>query len=153
MRGQSSIEYMAIVAAVFVVLATVTVPQMVKPGRDAAQDTEFLSQARAASDWIANAINGTYGSPEGPVITEFFQFQRSWSLKMSEDNLRVGVGINEGTKWAESSLKYGFDNSITDISGGIYTIIVEQNPDEKEHVKLNVENNKIYINIRPGDGG
>lgn len=152
MRGQGSIEYFTIVAALLVVFAGVTITQLVNPTSEAAREGEQLAQARAASDKIANAINGVYGSSEGAVMTESIYLSRSWDLETNSDNLQIGIEIDGEMRWAKSNLKYGFDDSISNISSGSYTVIVEWTGDEDEGITLVSENNKIYVYINPGGG-
>ncbi|KXB00104.1 hypothetical protein AKJ42_01665 [candidate division MSBL1 archaeon SCGC-AAA261C02] len=153
MCGQGAIEYFTIVAALIVVFAGVTITQMVNPFSESAREEEQLAQAQVASDTIANAINGVYANSEGAVITEFVNVSKSWSLDLNSDNLRVGVEIDGEMEWKESSLEYGFDNSIPNISSGNYTVIVEWPSDGTENINLDSANDKIYIYINPGGGG
>lgn len=152
MRGQGSIEYLLIVAAVFLVFGSITIPQMINPSQETSYNVKDLAQARDACDKIANAINGVYSSSEGTVITEFVQVSRGWDLQMSEDNFRIGILINGERKWVDSGLKYGFNTSTYGIQSGSYHVIIEWNEEKEENITPKTENNKIYINLRPGGG-
>lgn len=153
MRGQGSVEYFTILTAILVVFAAVTITQMVDLSSGAARETEQLAQARGASDKIANAINGVYAQDsKSAVLTEFVYLSRPWSLKLNPENLRIGIEIDGELKWVGSSLKYGFNNQISDIPSGGYTVIVEWSNDETETVNLNSEDQKIYIYINPTGG-
>lgn len=149
MRGQGAIEYFIIVAAMLVLFASLTVSQMVDPTSAAARTSSQVAQARSAADTIANAINGVYANSEGAVMTEFISLSRTWDLKTNSDNLQIGIEIDGEMKWAKSSLKHGFDDSISNISSGSYTVIVKWASDEAEEINLDPENNKIHISINP----
>lgn len=150
MRGQGSLEYFIILAAVFVVIGGVTVHQMVDPGTEVANDAEKLAHARSTCDTIANAINGVYANSEGAWTTEFIHFPFFWKLENQSDNLRVGVETDEGWKWLESGLKYELNVSRRSFSSGSYKVIVGWPATENEGIQVHGDN--IYIYINPGGG-
>lgn len=147
MRGQGAIEYITIFAAVLVVFASITVPKMMDPGRDAAEESEAVSQVRSTADTIANAVNTIYAN-SGGTTTEVIELSRNWDLEMSQENLRAGAWIEGEKRWAEASLEYGFDDSLSNIPSGSRTVIVEWSQTENERIVLSEE--KVYIYIRPG---
>lgn len=163
MRGQSAVEYMFILGALLAVFAAVTVPQMVNPAQEASKDASWVSQARAAVDLIANAINGVYANSEGAVMTEVVSLDGDWELQIDNDppKLRLGIATYGGTEWVEENLRYGFynlglgglDNSLS-ISSGSYVVIVEWTSEEAEGIDDSaLDNDKIYIFINPAAGG
>lgn len=164
MRGQSAVEYMFILAAVLAIFAAVTVPQMVNPAQEASRDVSRVSQARAAVDAIANAINGVYANSEGAVMTEVVSLDSGWELQIDNDppKLKLGVSTSGGTEWVEDNLRYGFhnlglgglDNSLSNISSGSYAVIVEWTSEGAEGIDDSaLDNDKIYIYINPAAGG
>lgn len=164
MRGQSAVEYMFIFGAVLAVFAAVTVPQMVNPAKEASKDAFWVSQARAAVDVIANAINGVYANSERAVMTEVVSLDGNWELQIDNDSpkLRLGIATYSGTEWVEENLRYGFgnlglgglDNSLSNIPSGSYVVIVEWTSEEAEGIDDSaLDNDKIYIFINPAAGG
>lgn len=152
MRGQGSIEYLLIIAAVFVVFGSITIPQLVNPSQETSRNVKDLAQARDACDKIANAINGVYSNSEGAVMTEFVQISRGWDLEMSKDNLRIGLLIDNERVWVDSKLEYGFNTDVFDIQSGSYNVIVKWDEEKEEKITPKLENNKIQINLKPGGG-
>ncbi len=162
MRGQSAVEYMFILGAVLAVFAAVTVPQMVNPAKEASKDASWVSQARAAVDVIANAINGVYANSEGAVMTEVVSLDGDWELQIGNDppKLRLGIATYSGTEWVEENLRYGFYNlglggldSSLSISPGSYAVIVEWTSEEAEGIDDSaLDNDKIHIYINPAVG-
>ncbi len=152
MKGQGSIEYMSILAAVFVVFAAVTYSQMIDPARTAARNSEELSQAKIACDKIAGAIDTVYTNTDNSRTTEFVEFPRIQDLEITEDNVQMSILFDENKVWVGSSIKYGFENSIPDPPNGSYTVIVEWNSSKSENMSQVEDEDRIYININPGGG-
>jgi hypothetical protein len=154
MRGQSSIEYMFIVAVVLAIFGAVTFAQMINPTSEASRDTLRVSQARSACDAIANAINGVYGNAEGATKTVSVSLPATWNLHLigSPPTLKLGVQTSRGIENVESNLKYAFDDSLLNISAGSYTVIVEWSGARTQGIDNRaIENNKIYIYINPAE--
>lgn len=161
MRGQSAVEYMFILAAVLGIFAAITVPQMVSPAQRASKDTFLVSQARAAVDAIANAIDGVYANSEGAVMTEVVSLDSGWKLRIDNDPPKLGIGIStsNGTEWVEKDLRYGFynlglgglDNYLPNIPSGSYIIVIERVGGGGEGLDgSSLNDGKIYIRIDPG---
>ncbi len=152
MKGQGSVEYMAIFAAMLVIFAMFTHAQMVEPAGNLARETEDLSAARNACDKIAASIDRVYKNAESAKTIEFAEFSGIENLEISEDNVQISIIYDENVLWVSSSIKYGFDNSLTNISNGVYTVIVEWDNSKTEVITLDQENDEVYININPGGG-
>lgn len=160
MRGQGSIEYFTIFAAMLVLFAALTVSNMVNPTSEAARTSRQVAQARSAADTIANAINGVYANSGNAVTTEAVSMDRRWKLQIGGTNddwdLNVGINTPDGWKYVKENLRYSFkdqnfgelENSVS-ISSGTYAVIVEWS-DSKEGIDdSQVENERIYLYISP----
>lgn len=147
MKGQASIEFVTVIAAVLVIFAGFTITQLVHPALNVSRDTQQVGQARVASDRIARAINGVYSGAEGGAITEMIEFPSSSKLVLGRDNVEVRAVVDGGERWVSSDLKYGFEGAPLEIPGGNYTVIVQWENTEG----LELEENRIYIDINPGD--
>ncbi len=151
MKGQASIEFVTVIAAVLVIFAGFTITQLVHPALNVSRDTQQVGQARVASDRIARAINGVYSGAEGGAITEMIEFPSSSKLVLGRDNVEVRAMVDGGERWVSSDLKYGFRGDEGDLSeeipGGNYAVIVQWENTEG----LELEENRIYIDINPGD--
>lgn len=151
MRGQSSAEFMIIIAAFLVILAAFTVPQMINPAKSTSRDVKLGSQARFACDEIANAMNGISSSGTGAVNSLEVSIPDKWTVKTERDPpaLKIGIQIDGETVWIKDNLVYGFDNSLKDIPAGSYVVIVEREGEEG----IRRSEDKIYINVNPAQGG
>jgi len=153
MRGQSAVEYLLIFSVVLVIFAVVTLGQMINPAQEAGGDALYLSQARSAADAIAGAVNSVYANGQGAVKSVSFTMDRSWSLYMEnvegEENVRISIETSERIENVRSSLRYGFNDNLQNLSAGTYTVIVEWPGDQENLVK---DNYKIHIYINPLKG-
>ncbi|KXA94787.1 hypothetical protein AKJ65_03415 [candidate division MSBL1 archaeon SCGC-AAA259E19] len=151
MRGQSSAEFMIIIAAFLVVLASFTVPQIINPARSTSRDVKLASQARFACDEITNAMNGISASGTGAVDSLEVSIPDNWSMVIEKNptRMKIGVQIDGETVWMEDNLVYGFDDSLRDIPPGSYVVIVERGGEEG----IQKSGDRIYININPIQGG
>ncbi len=152
MKGQGSIEFMMIVAAMLVVSATFTHSQMLEPAGILSRETEDLARARIASDKIATGINRVFKNGEAARTTEFVKFSGIENLEITEDNVQISIFYDEERIWTKSSIEYGFENSLPSIFNDSYVVIFEWDTSKPEGIRLLQENRKIYINIRPGEG-
>jgi uncharacterized protein (UPF0333 family) len=158
MRGQSAVEYMLIFSAALVLIASVTLAQMINPASEAARDTLYLSQARSAADAIAGAIDTVYANGRGAVKSISIHMDWSWDLQLDnvKNKLRITVETSKGNENAEDNLRYKINNyhSFLGIPAGVYTVIVEWPEDKQklEGIDYRVDSSKIYIYIRPPGG-
>jgi uncharacterized protein (UPF0333 family) len=146
MRGQSAVEYLLIFSAMLVILATVTLGQMINPAQEAGRDTLYLSQARSAADAIVGAMNSVYANGQGAVKSVGFSIDRGWSLELTGNNLIINLEISSGVENIEIDLRYGFNDNLQNLPAGTYTVIVEWLGDQENLVR---DNYKIYIYINP----
>ncbi len=151
MKGQGSVEFMAIVAAMLVVSAAFTHSQMLGPAESLARDTEGLSKARIACDKIAGSVDTVFKNGETSRASVFVEFSEVENLVITEDNIQMSILYDEEKIWVESSIEYGFENSINTIYNESYTAIVEWNTSENECIRIDQDDKKIFINIRPGE--
>lgn len=151
MRGQSSAEFMIILAAFLVVLASFTVPQLINPAKDTSRDVKLGSQARFACDEIANAVNGISAGGTGAVDSFEISISEDWTLEIEKNppSVKVGVQIDGETVWMKDNLVYGFEGSLGSVPDGSYVVIVERGGEEG----LSRSGEKIYLNINPAQGG
>lgn len=158
-RGQGSIEYLIIVAAMLFLFATITVPVMIDPTSRAASDGERVAQARVASYRIASVIHCVYANGEGSMTTETIKLDGRWELQIENHLLRVGTKTSDGWRYVEENLGYTFDhqkfgnleNSIT-ASAGTYIVTAEWTKDTEGIEDNHIENNRICIYLNPQGG-
>lgn len=146
MRGQSAVEYLLLFSAMLAIFGVVTFGQMINPMQEAGRDTLYLSQARSAADAIAGAVNSVYANGQGATKSVGFSIDQSWSLQLTENKLTISLEISSGTENAESSLRYGFNDNLQNLSTGTYTVIAEWPGDQENTVR---DGYKIYIRIKP----
>ncbi len=146
MRGQSAVEYLLLFSAMLAIFGVVTLGQMINPMQEAGRDTLYLSQARSAADAIAGAMNSVYANGQGATKSEGFSIDQSWSLQLTENKLTISLEISSGTENVESSLRYGFNDNLQNLSTGTYTVIAEWSGDQENTVR---DGYKIYIRIKP----
>lgn len=146
MRGQSAVEYLLLFSAMLAIFGVVTLGQMINPMQEAGRDTLYLSQARSAADAIAGAVNSVYANGQGATKSVGFSIDQSWSLQLTENKLTISLEISSGTENAESSLRYGFNDNLQNLSTGTYTVIAEWPGDQENTVR---DGYKIYIRIKP----
>lgn len=149
MRGQSAIEYLLIFSVVLVIFAIITLGEMVNPMEEAGRDTLYLSQARSAADAIAGAMNSVYANGQGATKSVGFSIDQSWGLQFTENQLTISLEISDGTQNVESSLRYGFNDNLQNLSTGTYTVIAEWSGSQENIVR---DGYKIYIRIKPPRG-
>lgn len=149
MRGQSAIEYLLIFSVVLVIFAVITLGEMVNPTAEAGKDTLYLSQARSAADAIAGAVNSVYANGQGATKSVGFSIDQSWGLQLTENQLTISLEISDGTQNVESSLRYGFNDNLQNLSTGTYTVIAEWSGAQENIVR---DGYKIYIRIKPPRG-
>ncbi len=149
MRGQSAIEYLLIFSVVLVIFAVITLGEMVNPTAEAGRDTLYLSQARSAADAIAGAVNSVYANGQGATKSVGFSIDQSWGLQLTENQLTISLEISDGTQNVESSLRYGFNDNLQNLSTGTYTVIAEWSGGQENIVR---DGYKIYIRIKPPRG-
>lgn len=149
MRGQSAVEYLLLFSAMLAIFGVVTFGQMINPMQEAGRDTLYLSQARSAADAIAGAVNSVYANGQGATKSVGFSIDQSWSLQLTENKLTISLEISSGTENAESSLRYGFNDNLQNLSTGTYTVIAEWPGDQENTVR---DGYKIYIRIKPLKG-
>ena len=150
MRGQAALEYLLIFAAMLAILATITWARIINPTQEAGRDTLYLSQARSAADAIAEAMNSVYANGQGAVKSASFTIDRGWSLYLEnaggEENVRVSIKTSESVENIRSSLRYGFNDNLQNLSAGTYTVIVEWS---EANNSITLDEYKITININP----
>ena len=159
MRGQSSLEYLLIFSAVVVALTLVTLTQIITPTSNAASESLQRSQALAAVEAIAGAIDTVYANGSGAAKSVSLQMDRSWMLQFdnAKNKIRVVVETSAGKENLEENLRYEFDNyySLPAIPPGTYTVIVDwpENRSQRENVYLDaLVDKKIYVRINPYGG-
>lgn len=150
-KGQSSAEYLLVMAAFLAILASFTVPQMINPSRNASQNITSIGSARSACDEIASTMNGisTSGKDASDPITVSLLDKWSLETKSSPPSLKLGVKISGEMMWENCNLEYGFDDSISNIAKGTYVVVVRWG----ENNSLTKTENKIFINLNPNSGG
>lgn len=156
MRGQTAVEYLLIFSTVLVLFATVTLGQMINPGKEAANDTLYLSQTRSAVDAIGGAIDTVYMNGQGAVDSVSFRMDSSWNMQLDnvKNKIRIQIQTSQNTENVEDNLRYEINNyhSLLDIPSGTYTVIVEWPEDSSILEGIDgsaLAEKKIYVYIRP----
>jgi uncharacterized protein (UPF0333 family) len=156
LRGQSSLEYLLIFSAAIATISSVTLTQIIIPTSNAAAESLQRSQALAAVDTIASAIDTVYANGRGAARSVSLTMDRSWTLQFdnAKDRIRIVVGTSAGAENFEKDIHYEFNRycSLPAIPSGTYTVIVDwpENMSQGENVRLDsIADKKIYIRIRP----
>jgi hypothetical protein len=155
MRGQTSVEYLLVLSIMLTLIYSISVAGMRDPARRAADNTLSLSQASAAADSMAAAIDAVYANGPGAVMSVGFETNGSWTLQLDNSGgvLRVRLSFASGPKDFDRALAYPIDN-FHELTGGsgTYTAIVEW-PTEAGAVEeldgSELDNGKIFIRIKP----
>ncbi|MEM2204695.1 MAG: hypothetical protein QXF66_03900 [Candidatus Hadarchaeales archaeon] len=144
MKGQTSVEYLVLLSAILVLIATFSYSLLGTSERKA-KETLYLSQAGSASQLIASALEGVVSEGEGSVRTITVKFDQQWNLKLRENEVRVEV-LWEKVLVAVRPCRYGFQAEVSRLQPGTYPVIVGW-PGDMENLWL--ENGRIYLYIEP----
>lgn len=156
-RGQTAVEYLLVFSTSLVIIASVTMAQMITPSSNAANDALLLSQARSAVNAIVDAIDTAFSNGPGAVKSVTFPMNVSWDLQLdnAENKVRISIGDSSGVENIVENLHYDIENfhSLTANASGTSTVIVEwvENDDGVENL-FGGDDMKIYIYIKPRGG-
>lgn len=149
MRGQAAVEYMLIAAAVFAIFGSITFAFMINPSQRGSDDTTRRAQVESACNAISNALNDVYSNAQGATKTVAVSMAGVWNISFVKNppSLKMSISTSSGTENVYEDLRYSFDNSLTNIPSGNYTVIVEWWENKAEQVVKS--GTKIYIRINP----
>ena len=150
--GQTAVEYLTVFSAALVFIAVATTAQMIDPGKEHAQNSLYLSQARAAADSIAEAIDTVYANGPGAVKSIGIQMDTGWKLYLDnlENSVKVEVTLSDSSENLESSLYYPLDNYHSAVVfSGFCTVIVEWSTASgaSEGLQVDQENDRVLITL------
>ena len=149
MKGQSSIEFLFMVAVFLVIVASFTIPHMINPARDTSDRTLSMGKTRTACDQLANSINGISKSGDNSVDSLGVSIPQKWDLELQTDppHLNMTIYLEGKSVEVKNRLDYGFTASKSGLPPGYYTLIVEKTDEDK----LVRAENKITISLNPGE--
>ena len=165
MRGQGSMEYMLIVAAFFLILSTVTLPQFYSPAQTMGDEVGDIADARYAAEEISKAVNAISHDYTAEVTTTApnIPLSNGWTIRIENGKqppqLVIQVPTSRGVENIRSDLMYSFknlekgglDNEIEIEQAGPAAVIVKQNFGDKEGLDdAHLENDKLYIYMDRG---
>ncbi len=147
-KGQGASEFLIILALFLTILASFTIPSMVRPAFDSSSRVRKISEARTAGDQIASSINNIAWQGDNSRDTISVDISSQWALDMDSDTVRVLVYGDGGTREVGNSIDYGFVDNI-DKSSGYYRIIIEK-VDAGEGITKSEDDHTIRIRLNPG---
>lgn len=150
--GQTAVEYLIVFSTALIILAAISMAQMISPATNVANETLHLSQARGAVDAIAGAINTVYSNGPGAVGTVGFQMDVGWRLELDNRNdcVLVMVNTSRGLENVAGNLRYDFENGVSlACARGHWTVVVEWPITGAENLRAVNENRIIFISIKP----
>lgn len=147
-RGQTVVEYMLIVAVALTVFASMAYAVITNPSQKNSNDEMLRSQARSACDAISGAINDVYSNSMGAARTVYVSLPDMWDIYLAKNppRLTLGVRTSRGAENLSENLRYSFDNSLKNIAGGNYAVIVDWWDNDE---RIAMSGNRIYIHINP----
>ncbi len=148
MKGQSSFEFLFMVAVFLIILTTFTVPYMINPAQSTAEKITATGGARSACDRIAKAINCVSGSGDNSADSIGISISKRWDLEITSDPPELSITLHtEGeTVEIKSELDYGFNSGKISLNPRYYTVIVEK----KNEDYLSKSENRVFISLNPG---
>ncbi len=148
MRGQTSVEYLVLLSALLVLVATLS-SSVLDTSEKGLKKTLYLSQAGSASRAIASALEEVVSGGEGSVRTVTVSLKERWNLELRENEVRVEVLWGREELVVVSPCGYGFRARLLHLPAGSYPVIVGW-PGDVENARL--ENGKIYLYVEPREG-
>jgi hypothetical protein len=148
MRGQTSVEYLVLLSALLVLLATLSL-SLRDTSEEGMRRTLYLSQARSASGALASALERVISGGEGSVETVTVRLEGRWNLRIGENEVRVEVLWGGEELAAASPCNPGMRGELLNLPAGTYPVIVGW-PGDVENLWL--ENGRIYLYVEPREG-
>lgn len=155
-KGQSAVEYLAILSAALFLMTSITLTQAINPSKDATDSSLYLMQARATVDSIAAAIDTVYTNGAGGSKSLILKMGCVWTAQMdnSKNVFRIIFWTTSGTENLEVTLQYKIqeEHILPRLSPGTYTVIVvwPENKNFPETMQLDAtDGRKIYIYLNP----
>ncbi len=120
-RGQVSVEYLLVVLILIVVLSVITIP-LIGNSIDASNDVSDASDAKIATDTLANAADVVYANGPGAKRTVSFFVPQTGNLSFVNSTVKMSLQYSNGTNsYINSSTQYNLGNKTTSVSSGWHT--------------------------------
>jgi hypothetical protein len=148
MKGQTSVEYLVLLSALLVLLATLSL-SLLNTSEEGMKRAFHLSQARSASGALASALEQVLSGGEGSVKTVTVSLKERWNLRLRENEVRVEVLWGGEELVAVSPCRLGARGELLYLPAGTYPVIVGW-PGDVENLRL--ENGRIYLYVEPREG-
>ncbi|MDP3035006.1 MAG: class III signal peptide-containing protein [Methanobacteriaceae archaeon] len=123
-RGQVSVEYLLVILVLIVILSVVTIP-LIGNSIDASNDVSDASDAKVATDTLANAADVVYANGPGAKRTVSFFVPQNGSLSFGNSTVALSLKYSNGTNDSiNSSTQYNLGNNTTTINSSWHTATV-----------------------------
>ncbi len=120
-RGQVSVEYLLVVLVLILILSVVTIP-LIGKSIDSSNDVSDASDAKVATDTLANAADVVYSNGPGSKRTVSFYVPQTGTLKFANSTVSLSLVYSNGTNSSiNSSTQYNLGNNTTSVSSGWHT--------------------------------
>lgn len=117
-RGQVSVEYLLIVLVLILVLSIVTIP-LIGKSIDSSNDVSDASDAKVATDTLANAADVVYANGPGAKRTVSFFVPQTGNLSFVNSTVKLSLQYSNGTNsYINSSTQYNLGNNTTSVTSG-----------------------------------
>ncbi|MDO9260521.1 MAG: class III signal peptide-containing protein, partial [Flavobacteriaceae bacterium] len=95
-RGQVSVEYLLVVLVLILILSVVTIP-LIGNSIDASNDVSDASDAKIATDTLANAADVVYANGPGAKRTVSIYVPQNGSLSFGNSTVALSLKYSNGT--------------------------------------------------------
>jgi uncharacterized protein (UPF0333 family) len=117
-RGQVSVEYLLVVLVLILILSIITIP-LIGESIDSSNDVSDASDAKVATDTLANAADVVYANGPGAKRTVSFYIPQNGALKFANSTVSLSLVYSNGTNSSiNSSTQYNLGNNTTTVSSG-----------------------------------
>jgi uncharacterized protein (UPF0333 family) len=117
-RGQVSVEYLLVVLVLILILSVITIP-LIGESIDSSNDVSDASDAKVATDTLANAADVVYANGPGAKRTVSFYIPQNGALKFVNSTVSLSLVYSNGTNSSiNSSTQYNLGNNTTTVSSG-----------------------------------
>ncbi len=123
-RGQVSVEYLLVILVLLLVLSIVTIP-LIGSSIDASNDVSQASDAKVATDTLANAADVVYANGPGAKRTVSFYIPQNTNITFANGVVKMNLVYSNGTTGSiSSSTQFNFANNTTAVSTGWHNATV-----------------------------
>jgi uncharacterized protein (UPF0333 family) len=123
-RGQVSVEYLLVVLVLILILSIITIP-LIGESIDSSNDVSDASDAKVATDTLANAADVVYANGPGAKRTVSFYIPQNGTLSFGNSTVALSLVYSNGTNSSiNSSTQYNLGNNTTTITSSWHTATV-----------------------------